>query len=337
MEAPLCVLGAGSWGTAVAALANGPVRLWARRPELAHEVSATRRNPAYTGELRLGGNVEVTPSLEWACEGAAAVLVAVPSTAFRATAERLGHALVAPCPVLSLTKGVERGTHSTMCAILAECVPAASAGVLTGPNLAKEIALGMPAASVVASADEAAVAIVQGRLHGPTFRVYASSDVVGCELAGVTKNVLAIAAGVADGLGFGDNTRAAVITRGLAELVRLGTRLGGQPATFAGLAGVGDLVATCTSERSRNRRVGLALGRGKSLASALAAVGEVAEGVLSAEPLVELAGQHGVELPLCEQVAAMVAGRATPQQAFDALTARPSREEFGPLEFGADR
>lgn len=328
MQAPLCVLGAGSWGTAVAALANGPVRLWARRRELASSIARSRRNPEYTGDLELSGSVEVTASIREACEGAAAVLVAVPSAAFRAVAVTLAGELAAGVPVLSLTKGLERATHTTMTQVLADVVPKSPHGVVTGPNLAKELAAGMPAACVVASEDPAAVATVQARLHSPRFRAYASSDVVGCEVAGVMKNVLAIAAGVADGLGFGDNTRATVITRGLAEMVRLGVALGGDALTFTGLAGVGDLVATCTSDRSRNRRVGLALGRGQRLEAALASVREVAEGVVSADPLVALAAAHRVELPLCEQVAAMVAGRATPAAAFQALTERPARSEW---------
>ncbi len=334
VDAPVCVVGAGSWGTAVAALVNGPVRLWARRAELAARVEATRCNPEYTGALVLPASVEVTPSMARACEGAVAVLVAVPSAVFREVARGLRDELGPGVPVFSLTKGLERTTHATMTDVLAEVLPDAPRGVVTGPNLAKELAAGMPAACVVASADAAAVATVQARLHSTRFRAYASRDVVGCELAGVTKNVLAIAAGVADGLGFGDNTRATVITRGLAEMVRLGVALGGEALTFTGLAGVGDLVATCTSDRSRNRRVGLALGRGEPLEAALASLGEVAEGVVSAEPLVGLATEHGVELPLCEQVAAMVSGRVTPQEAFAALTARPARSEWDVAALG---
>jgi glycerol-3-phosphate dehydrogenase (NAD(P)+) len=215
-----------------------------------------------------------------------------------------------------------------MTEVLRACMPDSPVGVVTGPNLAKEIALGMPAACVVAIEDESHALLVQDRLHGPRFRVYTSTDVIGCEVAGATKNVLAIAAGVSDGLGFGDNTRAAIITRGLAEMGRLGVALGGEALTFGGLAGVGDLVATCTSDRSRNRRVGVALGSGTSLDDAVASVGEVAEGVRSAEPLVDLAHAHDVELPICEQVVAMVTGEATPVEALAALSARPARGEW---------
>lgn len=327
MDGPLCVLGAGSWGTAVAALASGPVRLWARRAGLAAEISSTRRNPRYTGELAMPDTLEATASLAEACDGAAAVLVAVPSAGFRMVVASIGHLVCGGTPVVSLTKGIERGTHATMTEILRASVPGAEVGVLTGPNLAKEVALGMPAACVVALPGIEGARLLQTRLHGPRFRVYTSADVVGCEVAGATKNVLAIAAGASDGLGFGDNTRATIITRGLAEMSRLGVSLGGRPGTFAGLAGVGDLVATCTSDRSRNRRVGIGLGEGRSLEEATAAVGEVAEGVGSAEPLVALARDADVELPICEQVAAMVAGRTTPRAALAALMARPAREE----------
>jgi glycerol-3-phosphate dehydrogenase (NAD(P)+) len=328
VDRPLCVLGAGSWGTAIAALARGEVRLWTRRPAHADELNATRRNPRYTGALELPASLTATSSAPDACAGACAVLVAVPSAAFRAVVSSLHGHLARDAPVLSLTKGVERGTHATMTDVLRSCLPGVEAGVLTGPNLAKEIAIGMPAACVVALGDAAGARLVQERLHGPTFRVYTTDDVIGCEVAGATKNVLAIAAGMSDGLGFGDNTRATIITRGLAEMTRLGVAVGGQALTFGGLAGVGDLVATCTSDRSRNRRVGIALGRGSTLAEAVAAVGEVAEGVVSAEPLVALARERGVELPICEQVAAIVAGTTTPARALAALASRPAREEL---------
>jgi glycerol-3-phosphate dehydrogenase (NAD(P)+) len=328
MSRPLCVLGAGSWGTALAALASGDVVLWCRRSELAEEINATRRNARYTGDMVLPERLVASASLERACAGAAVVLVAVPSAGFRAVVQSAAGFLDDGTSLLSLTKGLERGTHATMTEVLRACAPGSPFGVLTGPNLAKEIALGMPAACVVATGDEATATLVQTRLHSPRLRVYSSADVVGCEVAGVTKNVLAIAAGVSDGLGFGDNTRATIITRGLAEMSRLAVAMGGLAATVSGLAGVGDLVATCTSDRSRNRRVGIALGQGRSLEEALEAVGEVAEGVVSAQPLVELASSRGVELPICEQVAAMVTGASTPAEALAALTSRPARGEW---------
>ena len=328
MDRPVCVLGAGSWGTAIAAVAHGDVVLWARRAELADEINATRRNAHYTGELEMPARLRATSSLEDACASAAAILVAIPSAAFRSVMTEAAESIPRGVPLFSLTKGIERGTHATMTEVLRACVPGAPVGVVTGPNLAKEIALGMPAACVVAIEDDEAARFIQDRLHCARFRVYTSSDVTGCEVAGATKNVLAIAAGVSDGLGFGDNTRATIITRGLAEMGRLGVALGGEALTFGGLAGVGDLVATCTSDRSRNRRVGVALGKGLTLQDAVASVGEVAAGVVSAEPLVALAATHGVELPICAQVAAMVAGTATPAGALMALSSRPAREEW---------
>jgi len=328
MVRPICVLGAGSWGTAVAALAGPDTVLWSRRRELADEINGSRRNERYTAGLVLPEGLVATSSLEAACRDAAAVLVAVPSAGFRAVVEQAAPYIAEGTVLLSLTKGLERATSATMTEVLRDVVPSSPAGVLTGPNLAKEIALGMPAACVVALDDAAAAQLVQSRLHGPTFRVYTSNDVIGCEVAGVTKNVLAIAAGVSDGLGFGDNTRAAIITRGLAEMGRLGVALGGEAMTFLGLAGVGDLVATCTSDRSRNRRVGVALGRGISLDDAVASLGEVAEGVVSAMPLLSLARRCDVELPICAQVAAMVAGESSPAEALAALTSRPAREEW---------
>lgn len=335
MAGPLCVLGAGSWGTALAGVASGDVVLWCRRAELASEINTTRSNARYTADLVLPARVVATASLEEACAGAAAILVAVPSAGFRAVVHSAANFVADDTAIFSLTKGLERGTHATMTEVLRACVPGSPFGVLTGPNLAKEIALGMPAACVVAAAEGHAAALVQARLHGPLLRVYSSGDVVGCEVAGVTKNVLAIAAGVSDGLGFGDNTRATIITRGLAEMSRLAVALGGLPSTVSGLAGVGDLVATCTSDRSRNRRVGIALGEGRSLEVALDEVGEVAEGVVSAQPLIELAASLGVELPICEQVAAMVAGASTPAASLAALTSRPAREEWDRVDRGA--
>ena len=328
MDGPLCVLGAGSWGTALAAAAHGDVLLWARRDELAAEISSTRRNARYTAEMRIPATVRPTSSLQEACELASAILVAVPSTGFRTVMAEAAPFIAAGVPVLSLTKGIERGTHATMTAVLEATVPGVAAGVVTGPNLAKEIAAGMPAACVVAIESPLHAKLIQERLHCARLRVYTSNDVIGCEIAGATKNVLAIAAGVSDGLGFGDNTRATIITRGLAEMGRLGVAMGGQALTFGGLAGVGDLVATCTSDKSRNRRVGVALGQGSTLDDAVTSLGEVAEGVVSAAPLVALAGEHGVELPICEQVVRMVDGTATPAAALLALSSRPAREEW---------
>jgi len=229
--------------------------------------------------------------------------------------------------VVSLAKGIEAVSNLRMSEIVAEVIPGHPAGALTGPNLAREVAVGQPSASLVVLPDERVAQRVQARLHCATFRVYTGTDVVGCEIAGATKNVIAVAAGISDGLGFGENTRALIVTRGLAELGRLAIALGGHPLTPGGLAGVGDLVATCTSPRSRNRTVGLELGKGRGLDDVLAGMHMVAEGVKTAGPLVRLAAEHGVEMPIAEQVAAIVVGDTSPPLALKALMERPARSE----------
>jgi glycerol-3-phosphate dehydrogenase (NAD(P)+) len=263
-----------------------------------------------------------------AVAGAEVVLMAVPSHGFRAVLEQMATALPPGAAVVSLAKGIEEGTDLRMSEVVGEVLPGHPAGALGGPNLAREVADGQPAASLVALPEERLARKVQGYLHCGTFRVYTGTDVIGCEVAGATKNVMAIAAGISDGLGFGENTRAVLITRGLAELGRLGIALGGHTLTFGGLAGVGDLVATCTSPRSRNRTVGLELGRGRALGDVLAGMYMVAEGVKTAGPLVDLARGHGVEMPIAEQVAAIVAGETSPREALTALMERPARAEW---------
>ena len=330
MSRTVSVVGAGSWGTAVAAVLaqRAPTIVWARSAAVAEEISARHTNCAYLGDVALPEALSATAELAEAAEGAAMVLVAVPSHGFRGVLEGLAPHLGPEVAVVSLTKGIEAGTNRRMSEIVAEVLPSNPVGVLTGPNLAKEIAEGQPAASVVALGDPDLAALAQEALHGATYRVYTSADVVGCEIAGAVKNVIAIAAGMSDGLGFGENTRAALITRGLAELGRLGVALGGQPLTFGGLAGVGDLVATCTSPRSRNRTVGVAIGKGEPLAAVLSGMHMVAEGVKTAGPLVGLAGQAGVEMPIAEQVAAIVEGTTGPLDALVALMGRAARPEW---------
>jgi glycerol-3-phosphate dehydrogenase (NAD(P)+) len=287
-----------------------------------------RENARYLPGIVLPDGLTVTASLPEAVEGAEIVLMAVPSHGFRAVLESAVPALHPDAAIVSLAKGIEQGTDLRMSEIVAETAPGHPAGVLTGPNLAGEVARDQPAASVVALSDETLARRVQAALHCPTFRVYTGTDVIGCELAGATKNVMAIAAGVCEGLGFGENTRAVLVTRGLAELGRLGVTLGGHALTFGGLAGVGDLVATCTSSRSRNKTVGVELGRGKSLDEVLGSMHMVAEGVKTARPLVELARSAGVEMPIAEQVAAIVSGTSTPQAALAALMDRPAKPEW---------
>lgn len=324
------VVGAGSWGTTIARLlsAKGPTTLWARSPELAEILTTTHENPRYLPGVALPEELHATASLTDAVAHASVVLVAVPSHGFRSVLEAMAPALHKGAAVISLAKGIEAGTNSRMSEVVAEVLPGRPVGVLSGPNLAHEVAGGQPAATVVACEDESVARHVQELLHCATFRVYTGNDVVGCEIAGASKNVIAIAAGVCDGLGFGDNTRAVLVTRGLAEQVRLGLALGGHALTFGGLAGVGDLVATCTSTRSRNRSVGFELGSGRRLEDVLSGMHMVAEGVRTAAPIVALAEEHGVELPIAAQVAALVAGETSPADAVAALMERPPKAEW---------
>jgi glycerol-3-phosphate dehydrogenase (NAD(P)+) len=324
------VVGAGSWGTAIASLlaSKVPTVLWARSGALAQAINERHENPTYLPGVRLPEALEATSSLSGAARRADVVLMAVPSHGFRGVLGQLVPSLGGGVPVVSLAKGIESGSNLRMSEIVAQLAPANPAGVLTGPNLAREVAEGQPAATVVAFDDVAEAERIQELLHTGTFRVYTGTDVVGCEIAGATKNVMAIAAGICDGLGLGENTRAVLITRGLAELVRLGVTLGGQALTFGGLAGVGDLVATCASPQSRNRTVGFELGQGRPLSAIVGGMRMVAEGVKTAGPLLELARGHHVEMPIVEQVEAIVAGRRSPRDALVALMDRPARPEW---------
>lgn len=322
------VLGAGSWGTTVAArLAERvPTTLWARSEAVANEIASAGTNRSYLAGHRLPPALRATSSLSMALEGAGLVVVAVPAAGLR---DALSRAPAPPpgTPVLSLVKGMETPTLRRPSEIVGECWPERPVAVLTGPNLAAEILAGQPAASVVASSDAALALDLQTLLAEPSWRVYTNDDVVGCEVAGVVKNVMAIAVGMAAGLGLGDNARAALVTRALAELIRLGVRLGGAATTFAGLAGVGDLVATCTSERSRNYSLGVALGRGERLADVLGSRRTVAEGVTSCRPVVELAHSLGVDVPVAEQVVAVCHRGMSPAEAIPRLMSRPPRAE----------
>jgi glycerol-3-phosphate dehydrogenase (NAD(P)+) len=330
MSDRVAVIGAGSWGTAVACLvgATHPVTLWARSEDLAASIGATRENGTYLPGTRVPDGLRVTSSLGEALEGAAIVFMAVPSHGFRAVLADMQPLTGRLEAVVSLAKGIETGSNLRMSEVVADVLPHVAAGVLTGPNLAREVAQGHPAACVVAMPDDDLAKRVQLLVHTRTFRAYTGTDVIGCEIAGATKNVMAIAAGISDGLGLGDNTRAVLITRGLAELGRLGVTLGGKVLTFGGLAGVGDLVATCASPKSRNRTVGFALGEGRPLDEIVSGMQMVAEGVKSAGPLVGLARAHGVEMPIAEQVGAIVDGRCSPAEALLSLMARPSRPEW---------
>ncbi|MGE3620303.1 MAG: NAD(P)H-dependent glycerol-3-phosphate dehydrogenase [Acidimicrobiia bacterium] len=329
MSMRVAVVGAGSWGTTLAARCarRGAATLWARRPELAAEVDAARVNAAYLPGVVLPPSLEVTASLERAVAGAELVLLAVPTRGMRATAAALAGAVAPGVPVVSLAKGLEAGTRRRMSEVVAEELPGHPVGVLTGPNLSHEIAAGRPAAAVVAVEDHDVAEAVGATLRDDVFRVYTNHDVVGCEVAGALKNVIAIAAGMAAGLGTGDNALAAVITRGLAELTRLGVAMGGEAQTFAGLAGVGDLVATCTSGHSRNRWVGEQLGRGRSLAEATAELPGVAEGVATSAVVVQLAAELGVEVPLSEEVRAVCHDGRSAREAYRRVLARDGGAE----------
>jgi glycerol-3-phosphate dehydrogenase (NAD(P)+) len=303
----MAVVGAGSWGTTVASLAaeNTPTVLWARRQDVADAINRDHRNPAYLGDRDLSTSLRASVSLEETVAGADVVVMAVPSQGFRdVLTEAAAH--VRPwVPVVSLSKGLEQGSLLRMSEVANEVLPGHPVAVLTGPNLAGEIASGQPAASVVAIDDAVIATALQGIFSRPTFRVYTNSDVVGCELAGVVKNVIAIASGIATGMGFGDNTRATLVTRGLAEMTRLALQLGGSLESLAGLAGMGDLIATCSSTSSRNTTVGLRLGRGEKLDDIIASTTQVAEGVRSSRAVLDLARRHGVDMPITEQVVAI--------------------------------
>jgi len=326
----VAVLGAGSWGTTMAALATGHAStvLWARRPELARAIDAEHRNPDYLRDGPLPPALVATADLEEALAEATVVVMAVPSHGFRAILEQAAPWIPVGTPVVSLTKGLEQGSLKRMTEVIADVAPGRPAGVLTGPNLAGEILAGQPAASVVALEDEALAAEIQALLSTATFRLYTNPDVVGCELAGAVKNVTAIAAGMGDGMGFGDNTKAALMTRGLAEISRLGTALGGHPLTFSGLAGMGDLVATCISRHSRNRHVGEQLGRGRSMADVLAGTRMVAEGVKTSRVVLGLAATVGVEMPIAEQVVAVLHEGKRAVDVIPALMLREAKPEY---------
>lgn len=328
------MIGAGSWGTTMASLVTGnaaSVMLWARRPELAETIDTRHENPDYLPGRSLSPALRATADLELALSGAEVVVLAVPSHGLREVLEHARGAVPASAPVVSLVKGLESGSLLRMTEVVGEVLdghPPDRIGVLTGPNLAAEVAAGMPTASVVAMADPDRSGHLQRLFMTPAFRVYTNPDVVGCEIAGVIKNVVAIAAGVSQGLGVGDNARAALITRGLAELTRLGLALGGNPLTFLGLAGIGDLVVTCTSDKSRNRHVGVELGRGRRLPDILGEMRMVAEGVRSTAAVLALAERCGAEMPIAAQVEAVLAGERSPSEGLALLMGREAKPEF---------
>ncbi|MEU5841506.1 NAD(P)H-dependent glycerol-3-phosphate dehydrogenase [Rhodococcus sp. NPDC047139] len=316
------VLGSGSWGTTLASLAarNTPTTLWARNDDIAREIDTEHRNRRYLGERPLPQSLHATSDLAEAAREADVLVVGLPSHAMRKTLEQVADEVRAWVPVVSLVKGLEPGTRLRPTQVIAECMPGHPVGLLAGPNIAGEIADGMAAAAVVAMQDESVGAALQPLFATSLFRVYRNTDVLGCELGGILKNIVAIAAGMAEGLSVGDNTRAMVLSRGLAEMTRLGEAMGANPRTFAGLTGMGDLIATCTSPSSRNRRVGEALARGLTIDEAVEALGQVAEGVKTAPTVVELAHEYAVEMPIAAEVASVVTGKSTPKDAYRGLT-----------------
>jgi glycerol-3-phosphate dehydrogenase (NAD(P)+) len=327
------VIGAGSWGTTVASIvaSNAPTTLWARRSELAREICNQRENSAYLPGIALPETLHATSSLEEACDGADVVVLGVPSHGTRSILAEARQFIGLRTPVVSLSKGIEQGTLARMTEVALEELDGhdpACVGVLTGPNLAREVAAGQPTASVVAIGDAALGEELQRLFFSPSFRVYTNPDVVGCEMAGALKNVLAIGAGIADGLGYGDNTKAALMTRGLAELARLGIAMGGDPLTFAGLAGMGDLIATCSSPQSRNRHVGVELGRGRPLDEIVDEMNMVAEGVKTTAAVIELAARHSVEMPLAGFVGQVLYEGARPADLVPELMLRKAKPEL---------
>jgi glycerol-3-phosphate dehydrogenase (NAD(P)+) len=325
------VIGAGAWGTTLAVmLAAGerPVSLWAHTAEAAEELASERENRRYLPGVTLPPNVRVATEDGFLAEPHRAYLLAVPSAHLRPTLQRLANTLDANASLLSLVKGIEADSHLRMSEVIAQELPGRPVAVLSGPNMAREIAAGKPAGAVVASTDAALAVDMAGLLASERFRVYTNPDLVGVELSGALKNVVALAAGMVDGLRFGDSAKAGIMTRGLAEMTRLGVAAGAHPLTFAGLAGVGDLIATCMSPLSRNRRAGELIGSGLSLADASAQIAGVAEGVTTVHGALALAAAHGVEMPIAEQVAAVVHHGRPPMAAVAELMNREPKDEL---------
>lgn len=325
------VLGAGAWGTALACQLgrNGiGVRLWGRDQAQIEQMRQLGRNGRYLPDAALPANVQPEADFEAAIAGADEILIAVPSEAFRTTLASLINAAAKPVPVVWATKGLELDTGKLLHEVATEMLGAdAVTGVISGPSFAREVGLGLPTAVTAASVDETFAASLVEAFHGDNFRVYTSDDMIGVEIGGAVKNVIAIAAGIADGLAFGANARAGLITRGLAEIMRLGAALGARPETLMGLAGLGDLVLTCTGDLSRNRRLGLALAAGQSRQEAVAAIGQAVEGIGAAKAVYTLAAERNVEMPITEQVYRVLYDALTPRDAVETLLSRAPKSE----------
>ena len=329
----VAVMGAGSWGTTVAKVfadAGNEVRLWARRAEVAEDVRDNHRNSAYLGDIELPAAMTGTTDPAEALNGAEIVVLGVPSQSLRENLQNWKELIGPDASLVSLAKGIEHSSGLRMSQLISEVaeVPSERVAVLTGPNLAREVAQGQPAATVVACTDMDRAKLIQAAVAAPYFRPYTNTDVIGCEIAGTCKNVIALAAGIAAGMGFGDNTAATVITRGLAETTRLALEVGADARTLSGLAGMGDLVATCTSTLSRNRRFGEHLGKGETLEQAAASTkGQVAEGVVSSQSVSELAEKVGVEMPITDAVVGVCHEGADVQQVMMGLLGRSKKAE----------
>ena len=331
-DCDVAVVGAGSWGTALAihlARQGARVRLVAREAEVVEGIRRQRRNPWYLSDIEVPPSVEPMADGHGAAAGAPVVVVAVPSEFFAASLAALGPIAV---PIVSATKGFEPRAHTRMTEVVAAQLPGARVAALSGPTFAREVALGRPTAAVIAADDEALAVDLQRRLGSREFRLYTNRDVVGVEVGGALKNVMAIATGIADGLGLGENARAAIITRGLAEMTRLAAALGAEPATLAGLAGLGDLVLTCTGSLSRNRALGIALARGESREAVERATRMVAEGVPTVRSALALARERSVTLPICAQVGAVLFDGKAPADALASLLERAMTREDAPVE-----
>lgn len=325
------VIGAGAWGTTLAvhlAAAQRPVGLWAHSPKATETLEHERENRRYLPGISFPPNVRVLSDDAYLAEAHHFYVLAVPSAHVRATLRRLAPHLSPGVPILSVVKGIEEGTHLRMTEVIEQELPGRPVAALSGPNLAREIAAGKPAGSVVASEDAALAADLAAMLGSDRFRVYTNPDVIGVELSGALKNVIALAAGMVDGLGFGDSAKAGIITRGLAEMTRLGVAAGAHPLTFAGLAGVGDLIATCMSPLSRNRRAGELIASGIPWAEAEGQLTGVAEGVVTAGAALELAATHDVELPIAAQVRAVLTEGRAPLAAVAELMGRTPKDEL---------
>lgn len=323
------VIGAGSWGTALAILLNenkNDVVLWSHRESEAEKIRKTRITSKLP-EIRLPEEIRVTSDLEEAVADREVLILVVPSSCVRETAQKMSGFVKAGTVIVSASKGIEERTLMTMTDIIEDCIPEANAAVLSGPSHAEEVARGLPTACVIGAHDEETARRLQRLFMSACFRVYISPDMSGIELGGALKNVIALAAGIADGMGYGDNAKAALITRGMVEIGRLGMAMGGKPQTFSGLTGIGDLIVTCASMHSRNRRAGILLGKGYSMEAAMKEVNMVVEGVYSAKSAAKLSEKYGVELPIIEQVNKVLFEGKDPRTAVSQLMLRDNKQE----------